>query len=166
MARPTKSLDPTDRLGVYKRLSEVPDRYLLSNYAAAYDGRDVWHEFCAEYEYAQADHDRYVEEVDRAGDRWREFMTHRGRHHALATPDDVEAWCADLLASKSTRRAYDYWLRINRFYDWLQWHTDHPHRYNPALMAAVEGDATGEVWVWKAERTRGRRERYRKKAHE
>lgn len=110
MARPTKSLDPTDRLGVYKRLSDVPDRYRLSNHAAAYEGRDVWHEFCTEYEYAQADDNRYEEEVDRAGDRWQGFTAERGRHHALATPDDVEAWCVDLLSNRSTRRTYDYWL--------------------------------------------------------
>lgn len=164
MPRPTKSLDPVDRMGVYKSLSEVPDRYRLTNHSAAYEGRNVWQEFCEEYEYAQGDHERYEEEVDRAGDRWREFMADRGRHHALATPGDVEAWCVELRRGEnsSLRRSHDYWLRVNRFYDWLKWHTEHPHVYNPVLMAAAEGGVAGEVWEWKAEQTREARERYRR----
>jgi len=164
MARPTKSLDPVDRMGVYKSLSEVPDRYRLANHSAAYEGRDVWQEFCKEYEYAQGDHERYEEEVDRAGDCWREFVDDRGRHHALATPDDVEAWLVDLRRDGNTslRRLHDYWLRVNRFYDWLKWHTEHPHVYNPLLMAAAGGGLTGEVWEWKAEQTREARERHRR----
>lgn len=163
MPRPTKSLDPLDRLGVYKSLEEVPDRHRLATHAAAYEGRDVWHEFCVEYEYAQGDHDRYEEEVDRVGDSWREFMTDRDRHHALATPADIEAWCVHRRKAKdsSRRRLHDYWLRVNRFYDWLLWHTDHPHVYNPVLMAAADGGVAGEVWEWKAERTREAREQYR-----
>ena len=78
MARPTKSLDPVDRMGVYKSLSEVPDRYRLANHSAAYEGRDVWQEFCEEYEYAQGDHEKYERKVDRAGNRWQEFMNDRG----------------------------------------------------------------------------------------
>jgi len=166
MGRPTKSLNPRDRMGVYKHLSDVPDRYRLHHHAAAYDGRDVWHEFCVEYEYAQGSHERYQEEVDRVGSHWQAFMDERDRHHALATPDDVEQWCADLLAERSPKRTYEYYLRIHRFYDWLQWHTEHPHVYNPALMAAVEGEATGQAWEWKARRTRERREHYRSEAHE
>jgi hypothetical protein len=93
-------------------------------------------------------------------------MQGQQRHHALAMPEDVEAWSVDLLSAGSARRAHDYWIRVNRFYDWLQWHTEHPHRYNPALMAAAEGDATGEVWNWKAERTLDRREYHRRTANE
>jgi hypothetical protein len=149
-----KSLDPADRLGVYKRLSDVPSRYRLYHHADAYAGRETWQEFCEAYEYAQGSHARYEEEVDRAGDRWQSHMRTRDRHHALATPDDVEAWCADLLDSTSVRRSYDYWIRVNRFYDWLLWHNDHPHVYNPALMATVDGDAAGRVWRWKARQNR------------
>ena len=166
MGRPTKSLNASDRLGVYKHLSDVPDRYRLHHHAAAYEGRDVWHEFCVEYEYAQGSHERYREEVDRVGDCWLEFMDSQDRHHALASPDDVEQWCADLLAEASVRRAHDYWLRINRFFDWLKWHTEHPHVYNPALMAAADGDAAGEVWDLKVEETLERREYHRRKANE
>jgi hypothetical protein len=153
-------------LGVYKRLNDVPDRNRLEHYEDAYAGRDVWQEFCDEVEYAEGDHARYEEEVDRVGDHWREFMQSRNQHHALATPGDVEAWSQELLEDKSLRRSHDYWLRVKRLYNWLQWHTDHPHRYNPVLMAAVENGAAGEIWAWKAAMNRERRERYREKADE
>lgn len=161
MPRPTKSLNPVDRLGVYKHLDDIPKRYRLHHHANAYDGSDTWQEFCDKYEYQQASHERYEEEVDRVGDHWRAFMREQSQHHALATPADVEAWCTELLSELSLRRAYDYWLRVNRFYQWLQWHADHPHVYNPVMMAAADGDSTGEIWAWKAEQTRERREEYR-----
>ena len=153
-------------MGIYKRLADVPDRYRLHHHAAAYKGRDVWCEFCEEHEYTQGSHERYEEEVDRVGSHWQAFMEMRKRHHALATPDDVDQWCSDLLSEKSLRRTYDHYLRIHRFYDWLQWHTEYPHIYNPVLMAAVEGKAAGQAWEWKAKRTRDCRERYRRKTHE
>ena len=166
MSQPTKSLDPKKRLGVYKRLADVPGRYRLHHHSDAYTGKDTWQTFCEEHEYAQGSHDGYQEEVDRAGDYWKKHMDGRGRHHALATPDDVEAWCTDLLADKSERRSYDYWLRVNRFYNWLQWHSDHPHRYNPVLMAAVEADAAGRIWRWKARQNRQSRAEYRRQTDE
>lgn len=162
----TKSLDPKERLGVYKTLDEVPGRYRLYHHEDRYEGEDTWQVFCDEFEYSQGSHDKYEEEVDRAGDHWKVHMDVRGWHHALATPEDVEAWCEDLLADKSERRAYDYWLRVNRFYEWLRWHTEHPHRYNPVLMAAVEGDATRRVWEYKARQNREQRADYRRQTNE
>jgi len=159
-----KSLDPADRMGVYKRLADVPDRYRLANYGDEYRGRDVWQEFCEAFEYQQGDHDDYRQEVDRVGRRWKAFMDDRDRHHALATPEDVEAWCVHLLEERefTPRHALTHWVRVKRLYDWLQWHTGHPHVYHPALMAAAAGGAAGEIWDVKAERNRDRRENYRK----
>lgn len=163
MSRPTKSLDPTDRMGIFKSLSEVPSRYRLANHNAAYRGRNVWQEFCDEYEYSQGNYDRYTEEVDRVGDHWLEFMQDRGNHHALATPDDVEMWCAKIYREEdmSLRRSHDYWLRINRFYEWLKWHTDHPHVYNPALLAVNKGQVASKIWDKKVEKVRNARRKYR-----
>lgn len=150
-------------MGAYTSLSAVPDRYRLSNHSAGYKGRNVWKEFCVEYEYAQGDHERYEEEVDRVGDCWCDFMNNRSRHHALARPADIEAWCVELREEKalSVRRVADYWLRVHRFYDWLMWHTEHPHLYDPSLMAVVNGGIAGEVWAHRTERTREAREKYR-----
>jgi len=161
MTRPTKPLDARDRLGAYKRLDDVPNRYRLRNHAAAYDGRDVWGEFCQEHEYSKGESDDFRRKVDRAGERWREFMADRGRHHALATPEDVEEWTAELLAEFTEHTAYKYWIRVEHFYRWLAWHTKHPHVYRPPLMAVVEFDgAAAHVWGVKADDTeRRRRER-------
>lgn len=161
MNRPTKSLDAAARMGVYKRLADVPDRYRLAQHTAAYADRDVWQEFCEAAEYDQGSSEHYYNEVDRIGQRWADHMAERDRHHALAQPADVTVWCEHLLDKHSLRRAYDHWVRIERFYRWLQWHADYPHVYNPVLMAAVDGGAAAHVWAKKAKRHEERRERYR-----
>jgi hypothetical protein len=86
-------------------------------------------------------------------------MAERGRHHALATPADVEAWCSVLVEKKSLATAYNYWVRIKRFYDWLQWHVDHPHVYDPVLMAVVAGGAADQIWEQKLRKWRVARAR-------
>lgn len=159
--QPRKSLSPTDRLGVYKRLAEVPDRYRLHHHADAYEDRDTWQEFCDEYEYAQGEGSDYEMEVDRVGDRWKAFMDECERHHALARPKDIDNWCAELRESFSVRRAYEHWLRVNRFFNWLQWHTEHPHVYNPAMLAAAGDSDTRVLWEWRATQNRKRRKEYR-----
>lgn len=146
---PRKSLHASDRMGVYEELDKVPDQYRLYHHADAYAGRDTWQAFCEAEEYAQGN-DEHVQEVDRVGDRWKAFMAERGRHHALATPADVDAWCDALRDRFSQRRAFEHWIRVNRFYDWLQWHAEHPHRYNPAMMAAANGEVASALWeYWK-----------------
>lgn len=156
MSRGRKSSDPMDRMGVYKRLSDVPDRYRLHHHAAAYDGRDVWAEFLTEYMFPRYDSDRFKEDAQRAGRYWKEHMADCGRHHALATPADVEVWMAHLTEHLQLKTAYNsYWVRVERFYWWLQWHTEHPHAYHPVLMAANEGESAGTVWEEKMARRRG-----------
>lgn len=157
MSRPTKSLAPRDRLGIYKRLEDVPDRYRLQQYTGSYEGRDVWLEFCEEHEYELGDSKSFRRKVDRAGDHWRTFMTDR-RHHALATPVDVEAWSVVLLDEFTEGTAYKYWIRVEHFYRWLQWHTEHPHVYHPVLMAVIKHDAAARVWNWKIDNVRQMRE--------
>lgn len=157
MGRPTKSLDPAARLGVYKRLDDVPDRYRLAQYADSYEGRDVWREFCEEHEYDQGDSRDFRRKVDRAGNHWCGFMENR-RHHALATPSDVDAWSEQLLDEFTHSTAYKYWIRVEHFYRWLQWHTEHPHVYHPVLMAVITHDAAAEVWERKTDWTRKKRQ--------
>ena len=148
----TKSTDPLDRLGVYKHFEEVPQHHRLCRNTADYAGRDVWDEFCTEHEYQQGSSDHFQRDVDRVGDHWCRHMDARGRHHALAQPEDVETWCDRLITNKTLSTSYNYWVRIKRFYDWLVWHTDHPHRYDPVLMAVAEGGAAGEIWEQKLQK--------------
>lgn len=157
MARPTKSLEVTDRLGVYKSLDDVPDRYRLEQYRESYEDRNVWNEFCENHEYAKGESETFRRKVDLAGDHWLAFMEDR-RHHALAIPDDVDTWSAQLLDEYTHNTAYKYWIRVEHFYQWLQWHTDHPHVYHPVLMAAVEGDAAAKIWQRKVDQVRKKRE--------
>ena len=76
-------------------------------------------------------------------------MEGSGRHHALATPEDAEGFAAWLLNQYSTRTSYNYWRLVYQLYEWLRWHTDHPHVYTPVLMAAVEYSATAELWEFR-----------------
>ena len=163
--RRTKPSDPKKRMGLYKTLDDVPGRYRLYRFADAYAGEDTWQAFAEQHEYPRVS-ERQQTEVDRAGDHWKAFMAERDRHHALATPEDVEAWCADLLAGKSLRRSHDYFLRVRRFYDWLQDEVQHDHRHHPVLMAASEGEAARRIWRYKTRQTRQRREEYRRQTDE
>ena len=161
MSRPTKPVDPQARLGVYKRLADVPDRRRLSSFASMYGGRDVWQEFVEKSEAKVGTSERFVENIERVERSWKQHMDGCGHHHALATPTDVDMWCADLLDGRAIATVRDnYWLRVERFYRWLLWHTGHPHRYSPALMAAATGEAAPLIWESKIDRHRQDRERY------
>lgn len=143
------SPDPNDRMGVFKCLADVPDRYRLKQHAAAYDGEDTYNEYLIEK--LLPDHpdatDKYRKSVQRAGRRWKAHMDDRGRHHALATPEDVEAWCTDLLDRHTVGTACaQYWLRIEGFYSWLQAHPQHPHTYHPVWMAVAQYPESKVVW--------------------
>ena len=112
-----KSRNPADRIGIYKQLEDVPPGRRLSQYESEYETRDVWDEFMAEVLLERYTAERSVRDAERAGRRWAEYMETRGRHHALATPTDVEAWCQHLVDTLKIKTAYNsYWVRIERFY--------------------------------------------------
>jgi hypothetical protein len=139
---------PYDRLGVFKELSDVPDGRRLYHLAPAYEGRDTWGDYRATVELS----DRMSVEWDRFARRWKEHMDERGRHHALARPDDVETWSAELVERFSIGRAYQHWTVIEGFYDWLLWHTEHRHTYNPFHMAVVDAENNSrQIWNRKME---------------
>lgn len=149
MGKRPLSDDPADRMGVYKQLADVPDRYRLAVHADAYADRDVW------AEYVDENPDRLTSVGgrrghERAGRRWKAHMADRDRHHALARPADVETFIADLLDRFAPGTVYNpHWVRLEAFYDWLTWHADHPHRYNPVLMAAADPDAPATTRLWR-----------------
>lgn len=156
---PQKTTDPGERAGVYKHIDDVPDRYRLYQHAAAYEGRDVWSEYLNGYFFENFGTDYTREYTCRAGDDWKEVMADRGRHHALATPKDVEVWCAALSERMNVPSAYrNYWTKLERFYSWLQTHTEHPHVYHPFRMAAVEYPNAGKIWEEKIGTWEGRDE--------
>ncbi|WP_226483099.1 hypothetical protein [Natrinema amylolyticum] len=82
-------------------------------------------------------------------------MEDRGRHHALASPRDVEAWCDTLLEDKVPKTCYEYYfLRIYDFYDYLKTDFQHPHLYNPVLLAAINHSAARTIWMVRVKRRR------------
>lgn len=148
MSRP---YSPHDRLGVFKHLSDVPTRRRFYQYAQGYEGLNTWEEYRATVDLS----DHMSEEWARFSRRWKAHMNSQERHHALATPDDVEAWSETLLERFSIDRAYQHWNVIEGFYDWLMWHTEHPHTYNPFHMAAAEPESnTRKIWIRKIEKSK------------
>lgn len=129
-------------MGVYKRLDDVPDRYRLHHHASAYESRDVWNEYLTEHLYPDGS---VPQAKERFGNRWKDHINERGRHHALATPEDVETYSVSLLDQFAVSTASEYWTSIKRFYGWMQEHTEHPHLYHPFLMAADKYEASGEI---------------------
>lgn len=151
----TRSPDPTDRMGVYKGLDGVPHESRLEQFRERYRDRDTYGTFLTDYLLEKYSSDRTREKYELAGRRWKAHIEQRGRHHALARPLDVETWIADLLDRVSLNTAYNtYWVKVERFYWWLQRHVDHPHSYHPVLMAAANLDCAGRVWEKKIGRGR------------
>lgn len=144
----TKSSDPSHRIGVYKTLDQVPDHSRLANSARTFAGRDVWAEYV---EHELPDAAKTVQyETELVEESWKEHMQQCGRHPALAQPGDIESWFAKLIERMQTKRAYNpYWVRVDDFYTYLLWHTDHPHSYHPPRMAAGQDGVTRQVWDFK-----------------
>lgn len=139
-----KDETPESRLGVYERIEDVPPHHRLSKgrNVENYRGRDVW----AEYMDATDLSERSARGA--AADHWNDLMADRGTHHALAERDDAAAWGVYLRENFAPTTAQDYWATIYRFYNWLLWHTEYPHRYNPLLLAACNNDEARRIWTW------------------
>lgn len=142
-------------MGVYKQHDDVPTERRLEQFHHQYEDEDTYETFLTEYLFERYDSDRTKEKYRLAGRRWKAHIEARGRHHALARPADVDSWMADLVGQVSLNTAYNvYWVKIERFYEWLQNHPDHPHLYQPVLMAAANFEHAGVVWETKIGRGR------------
>jgi hypothetical protein len=110
------STDPTARMGVYTRLEDVPESSRLHTYAAQYEDRDVWQAYI-DSRPDTFDSAHYRNTLSKAGSAWKNHMSTRGRHHALARPTDVESWLADLSEMRTLGTVYsEYWVRLEEFY--------------------------------------------------
>ena len=161
------SADPKERLGYYKTLNDVPDRYRLYRFADRYEGEDTWSWWCETHLYPDAESNGTRKHASLAGRRWRSYTDEHGEaeQHALATTGDVDGFCGWLLTEvgMNRRTAHDHYIRfLERFFDDLNWHVDHPHVYNPVLMAAADANPAADfedaraVWMMKFERPNGR----------
>jgi hypothetical protein len=150
-----KSPDPIDRMGVYKHLSAVPETDRFKQFTETYTDRDVWAEFVAAQS-NEFDSKHYHQTFEKTERTWKAHIASEGRHHALATPHDIETYCRTLAETRKLKTVYSqYWVRLEEFYSWLQWHTDHPHTYHPVLMAAANHETASEIWAVKMGRWDG-----------
>ncbi|QLD85289.1 hypothetical protein HWV23_05955 [Natronomonas halophila] len=141
-----KSPKPERRLGAYKQLDAVPSKHRLQRYRSEYEGYDVWSDF-QQAKIEPSDSEHYKQTFQKTERSWKTHISDRGRHHALANPYDIELWCAKLVPDRTLMTVYkEYWVRLEEFYRWLLWHTDHPHVYNPCLMAAANHEIAKSMW--------------------
>lgn len=157
--------DPEARMGVFKAVEDLPDRYRLSNYADEFRGNDTWSwylmlRFDGTLSQAQGELGKSrAGEIERCGRYFKEFMhRERDRHHALAAPDDIEAFLSEIKNGyknptkqpRATSTVYDtYFAPVNQFYDWLQSWVDFPHRHQPVLMACANAGVARECWDYR-----------------
>ncbi|GAB7092531.1 hypothetical protein JCM18237_28020 [Halorubrum luteum] len=146
-----KGTKPEQYAGPFQEYSSVPQRYCLKTYAGHYTGEETWKQYCEQVLFGQYDSDYIRRSARRAGSSWKDHMASQGRHHALATPNDVDEWCRLLLdGGRNRRTCYEnYYVRIYNFYEHLKRNCQHPHLYNPLLMAAIEYDVTRRVWMYR-----------------
>jgi len=140
--------DATAFLGAFKHVGDVPERYHLPNFATEIDGEVAWNSFDAEeLEGLSYQQRRYV--YGKAWREWKAYCTKHSVHPALADPQDIESHLAAQWETiNRLKTAHDARFRpLFRWYRWMQFHADYPHRYNPVVMAVLLGDVTSEIWA-------------------
>lgn len=134
-------------LGAFKRVEDVPDRYYLPHFASDVDAEAAWDQFDAtELEGLTAHTRRYV--YGKAYREWTAFCEEHEVHPALADPEDIEAHLAEQreLVNK-LKSVHDARFRpLFRWYRWMTFSTEYPHRYNPVVMAVLLDGATADIW--------------------
>ena len=148
-----RGTSPEEYAGALQHFEDIPYRYRLDTFESQYQGHDTWEQYAENVVLAEHDTDDMHQRMRLAGESWRDHMAARGRHHAVATIEDVESWCEDLLADRARRTVYGYYfLRVYNFYDHLKYSTEHPHLYNPVLLAATRYPASREIWLYRVDR--------------
>ncbi|MFA1612460.1 hypothetical protein [Halobellus rubicundus] len=137
--------DPSEYLGIYKSIDDVPDMYSLSRLSVGYSDQDLWAEFIESRSHLSEATIKYT--YGRLERLWKPFCEKRGINPAFPDPDDVEDFFAQQLAERSIQTVYDSrFVPLFKFFEWLLHHTEYPHRYNPVVMAAVSGEAGFRLW--------------------
>lgn len=146
-----KGTKPEQFAGPFQDYDQIPTRYQLGTYSSIYRGKEIWEDYKENVLFEEHDSE-YIRKTARiAGNSWLDHFEQRSKHHALATPTDVEMWCQKLRNGNRARRTcYEhYFIRIYNFYKYLKQSRRHPHLYNPLLLAAIEFDTTREIWMYR-----------------
>ncbi len=148
-----KGTKPEQFAGAFQQYSEIPPRYRLETYTGQYQAQDTWDRYCSEILLEEYDSKHMRKVARKAGDSWLSHMEKQGRHHALATPLDANLWCEKLLDGDRVRRTcYEqYYVRVYQFYDYLKQNHQHPHLYNPLLLAAIEYETARNLWMYRVD---------------
>jgi len=148
-----KGTKPEEFSGAYKSYSEIPTRYRLETYTEQYLDEDTWDCYCREILFQEYDSKHIRDSARKASQSWLSHMDDRDRHHALATPADADTWSQRLLNGDRKRRTcYEqYFVRIYQFYDYLKNSYQHPHLYNPLLIAAINYETTRHLWSYRVD---------------
>ena len=144
-----KPTTPETHAGIFQQYEDIPARYRLETYVHQYQDDDTLDRYLdqAYFKNKSEVSDSMRRRVQRFRDSWMDHMAERDRHHALATPEDVDTWCQTLLERCTARTSYrTYYYRIYNFYEHLKTSYRHPHLYNPLLLAAIEYEPTYEIW--------------------
>jgi hypothetical protein len=134
-------------LGVFKSIEEVPERYYLANFRSEIDGEVEWNVYDAEELSGLTFHQRqYV--YGKAWREWSSFCEENGVHSALADPQDIEVHLAEQRDSvNKLKTVHDARFRpLFRWYRWMMFHSEYPHRYNPVVMAVLLDGTTYDIW--------------------
>lgn len=144
-----KPTTPEAHAGIFQSYDDIPERYRLETYVHQYQGEDTLDLYLEQVYFNSKSEvsESMRRRVQRFRDSWLDHMDERDRHHALATPEDVDSWCRVLLERCNPRTIYGtYYYRIYNFYEHLKTSYRHPHLYNPLLLAAIEFESTNEIW--------------------
>jgi len=134
-------------LGVFKTLEDVPARYYLENYTSDLTSEDAWNKYDAEELAGLSAHTRrYV--YGKAYREWQNYCDEHDVHPALADPQDIEEHLAEQRNEMAKlKTVHDARFRpLFRWYRWMQYHADYPHRYNPVVMAVLLRGAVHDIW--------------------
>ena len=152
-AKLQEATTPEEYAGAIQHLEPIPTQYRLDTYSPYYRGENTWEQYVKNVLLKKHPSDRMRQAARLSGDSWCEHMEGRARHHALATPEDVEAWSKRLMTERSRKTNYEYYfIRVYNFYEYLKRHSEHPHLYNPFLLAAIEYDMTRHIWSLRIDR--------------
>ncbi|MCT9096957.1 hypothetical protein [Haloarchaeobius sp. HME9146] len=135
-------------LGVYKSVEDVPARHYLSNFRTDVDANEAWRKFCSDELSNTSQHTRETV-YGRAYELWCEYCEKHDVHPALADPDDIEGWLTEQVAASdaSLKTTHDTRFRpLFKWYRWMAFNPDWPHRYQPTIMAVLLGGATYDIW--------------------
>lgn len=135
-------------LGVFKRTSEVPARYRLSNFERQLDADEVWIEFIDSRNRSWSENTEY--KYWSPWEKWCSFAKEeRGIHPLTPAAEDLEAWFGVVITESSTiQTAHDLHFRVlQNLFEWLTEHTEYPHRYNPVMQAVLIEEAAATLWT-------------------